>query len=528
MSDIEASKRTTFVPRPDGVCYAPGTVLDNSRLFPGATWQRHGAALALAALLAACGSSNTSVNPAPQALLSGKPEVIFHDNQPMVVDLQIKLRRPGSAVLELPGDPGARPAAPADEPGTDLTLRARGLMPDADYHGTLVLTGEDGSFESVDVDFHTLPPAPGFVASFPVTWAGTPSSEYRIFDLSVMPDMTEGAIIAAAPDGHTRFFLPRPAKTTVIPAVPAGIKLLPDGTLLFTQDNDALQVDELGNVLWKVSAASLGVAGFHHDIIEMPNGHYMAMSYVFKDVFLDADQKTHHVCGDLLVEFDRQGHKLWTWNSFDYLDAQRIHSGYEGFVTDPATGEDSNDWTHGNGILYQPEDDTVLLSMRHQDWVIKIDRKTGAILWRLGPDGDFKLTSGEWFWHQHSPQWQSDGSLLLYDNGVANPYVQPADARSRPIQIAFDDKTMTAHIVWSETNEKYLSIIAGDNDRLDNGNVSVLDSILPLPGGDFTGYSHLREVHQKDNQWVWTLKLPDNRFAYRCIVNSRLPGEAAE
>ena len=93
----------------------------------------------------------------------------------------------------------------------------------------------------------------------------------------------------------------------------------------------------------------------------------------------------------------------------------------------------------------------------------------------------------------------------------------------------FDEKAMTAQIVWSETNEKYLSIIAGDNDRLDNGNVSVLDSFLPLPGsGIFTGYSRLREVDQKDNAWVWSMRLPDNRFAYRCIVSSRLPDEAAE
>jgi hypothetical protein len=31
--------------------------------------------------------------------------------------------------------------------------------------------------------------------------------------------------------------------------------------------------------------------------------------------------------------------------------------------------------------------------------------------------GDFTLESGTWFFHQHSPEWQPDGSLLPYDNG---------------------------------------------------------------------------------------------------------------
>lgn len=491
--------------------------------------KRGAALLFAAALLGACSGSATSVDPAPDALLSSRPRIIFHDSQPMVVDVQVELRRPASAVLTLPGDPGARPALPAGEPGDSLTLRVRGLLPDTEYHGTLALTTDDGNAQSVDIDFHTLPPLPGFVPSFPVTSSGTPSSQYRIFDLSMEPDMIDNAIVATGPDGRTRFFLPRPAKTTGPSGVPAGIKLLDDGSLLFIQDDSAVDVDELGNVLWQVSAASLGVAALHHDIIALPDGHFLAMSYTFKDVYYEADKTTHHVAGDLLVEFDRQGHKLWTWNAFDHINPQRIHSGFDEIIADPTNGKSANDWTHGNAILYQPADDSILLSLRQQDWIIKIDHKTGDIIWRLGPDGDFQLTSGKWFWHQHAPEWQSDGSLLLYDSGVSNPTLQAADIRSRPIQIAFDDKAMTAEIKWAGTRQKYLSVIGGDNDRLDNGDVNVLDSVLPIAGESYPeGYARLREVDQKSDKWVWTMKLPDNYFAYRCIVSSRLPGEAVQ
>ncbi len=469
------------------------------------------------------------MNPAPAALLAEQPEVVFHDSQPMVVDLSIKLRRPGSAVLTLSDDSGARPALPESEPGTDLTLRVRGLLPDRDYHGTLVLTGQSGGERSVAIDFHTLPPLPGFIPSFPVTSNGKPSNEYRIFDLSTEPYMTENAIFAVGPDGRTRFFLPHPAKTTVIPAVPAGIKLLDDGTLLFVQDNVAYQLDELGNVVWQVAAGDLGMPGFSHDIIELPDGHFMTMSYAFKNVYLDADQKTHHVVGDLLVEFDRQGHKLWTWNAFDHLDAQRVRPGFDELIMDPATGEMANDWTHGNAIIYRPADDSILLSVRHQDWLIKIDHKSGNIVWRLGDGGDFNLTAGSWFWHQHAPEWESDGSLLVYDNGLDNPEVQLSDMRSRPLQIALDETAMTARVVWQDTKKKYLSPIAGDVDRLDNGHVDVLDSAIPLPTDDLlSGYARIREIDRKTDQWVWTMRLPDNHMAYRCIASHRLPGEAKQ
>ncbi len=100
--------------------------------------------------------------------------------------------------------------------------------------------------------------------------------------------------------------------------------------------------------------------------------------------------------------------------------------------------------------------------------------------------------------------------------------------RSRPLRIAFDDKAMTAKIAWSETDKKYLSVIGGDADLLDNGDVNVLDSMMPLVGADFpNGYSRLREVDPEDNHWVWTMKLPNNYFAYRCIHSARLPGEVA-
>ena len=71
-----------------------------------------------------------------------------------------------------------------------------------------------------------------------------------------------------------------------------------------------------------------------------------------------------------------------------------------------------------NSASWTP-DGHVLISLRHLSQVIKINRKTGAIMWKLGgPDGDFtfhgKDPGPSW---QHDARLHEDGTLSLFDNG---------------------------------------------------------------------------------------------------------------
>ena len=92
------------------------------------------------------------------------------------------------------------------------------------------------------------------------------------------------------------------------------------------------------------------------------------------------------------------------------------------------------DWTHSNSIVYSPDDKSLVVSIRDQSWVIKINYNDGAgdgsILWKLGFQGDFALQSGttnavdpvDWFSAQHDANIISTttaGTLdvLLFDNG---------------------------------------------------------------------------------------------------------------
>jgi hypothetical protein len=477
--------------------------------------------------LAGCHHKQAEQNAPP--LIVGKPGVTVHASQPMVVDIDVKLAHAGSLHVEVPKDPGVHVAKDAG-PGTELSVRLRGLMPGTDYVANVTVSDGHGGTQKTDVPFKTLPPLVGFVGHFPVKTEGKASDELRFFDYGIPPMMTRASVFAVDASGTTRYFLPHPAKDKIVAAVPAGLKLLDDGTFMFVQDDHAFILDELGKIVMDIPARQLGLPMLHHDILKLPNGNYMGLSFSFADIFYKFDHKKHHVAGDVIVEFTKEGHVVWEWKTLDHLDPMRIRDGFDSPlpVIDPATHEAANDWTHCNSILYLPGDDSVLLSIRHQDWIIKIDRKTGKVLWKLGDDGDFKLDGDRWFYHQHSPELEPDGSLLIYDNGVSNPHIPIKDQQSRPVRIQLDEHTMTAKVVWEESNQRYASLLAGDADVLENGDVNVLDSWIPLVPGMFQPtFARIREVDPKTKKWVWSMELPNGRFAYRCIHTRRLPGERA-
>ena len=88
------------------------------------------------------------------------------------------------------------------------------------------------------------------------------------------------------------------------------------------------------------------------------------------------------------------------------------------------------DWTHANAILYSSDDGNLIVSLRHQNWLLKIDYANGSgagdIIWHLGYQGDLTLMGGtdpaDWFYAQHGPSFASTNTagkftLALFDNG---------------------------------------------------------------------------------------------------------------
>lgn len=337
-------------------------------------------------------------------------------------------------------------------------------------------------------------------------------------------------------------------------------KLLPNGDFIFVANTDLLELDLACNVVRDISITQLnqslqaggysftvppplGLPGgqpFHHDILPLPNGHWIALCQIQK-TFTDLPNHpgTNNVAGDALVDIDPNGNVVWAWSAFDHLIPP--------YGTDPdGLDIDRNllgwpDWTHSNALLYTA-DGNLLLSMRHQSWVIKIDYENGTgkgdVLWKLGNDGDFTLLGGDpsqWFYSQHYPfivgTKGSQTTLALYDNGDVRldptgttPCGSAPTAQacySRVILIQIDENTRVANLIWQYL-PGYYSGWGGTASVLANGDVE-FDSTIPFN----SPASQITETTQTDNpQIVWQMNIQGANVYRGMRIPSLYPGVA--
>jgi outer membrane protein assembly factor BamB len=158
------------------------------------------------------------------------------------------------------------------------------------------------------------------------------------------------------------------------------------------------------------------------------------------------------IWADYLVETTTGGRIVWRWNAWDHLDPE------VDVLT--ATQDDRTEWTHGNAVFEQPDGD-LLVSFRNISTVIRIDRQTGRIAWKLGAPP----LSG-----QHAPHLLPNGHILLFDNGPHR--VDESFPFSRVLEI--DPATST--ILWKYQEERqffFFSPRISNARRLPNGNTLI-------------------------------------------------------
>src|SRR5439155_25412618 len=102
---------------------------------------------------------------------------------------------------------------------------------------------------------------------------------------------------------------------------------------------------------------------------------------------------------DYLVEMTKDGRSVWEWRSWEHLDPAKDR------IT--AVQDERSEWTHGNAVMELP-DGNLLVSFRDISTIIKIERRTGQILWKMGAPP----LSG-----QHAPTALPNDNILIFDNG---------------------------------------------------------------------------------------------------------------
>lgn len=109
---------------------------------------------------------------------------------------------------------------------------------------------------------------------------------------------------------------------------------------------------------------------------------------------------------------------------------------------------DVMDYMHMNSLCIDPSDNNIICSFRNLNEIIKINRTTGAIMWRLGGNNsDFPLLSDETFLRQHYARFTDNNQTLMFiDNGQIDirPY-----SRILEFQLDQNAKTVTGFTAYN-------------------------------------------------------------------------------
>ncbi len=460
---------------------------------------------------------------------------------------------------------------PVPQGGGAVSLFVAGMQANTPYHMRGVVQFADGTqFNDADQTFTTGALPTGTVPKITATTTAgmTPQSGVEVVDLldltaaeyplleALVTDLNGNIIWAYAPGTSV------PAGST-----PQPIKLLPNGHFLinFAVANSigqalssVLQEVDLGsNVIWSMTSAQLNTAlaaaptscaecnvtilGMHHDIAILPNGHLVVLAdttqvvsgtTVYGDVVIDLGDM-ENVGGNNPNHIPQP---VWAWNEFSHLDITRQPYSYP-------------DWTHTNAVIYSSDDGNLIISMRHQNWLVKVDYANGSgagdIIWHLGYQGDFTLMNADgtpdtnqidWFFAQHGPSFVSKNttgkfSLVLFDNGTDRGVAvvtggtcgvagQPACYSTVPI-FDLDETAKTATFVIHPTTEDY-SFFGGNAEVLANGNVEYDECSDSSAAG--TSGAILEVTQSSSPQTVWKM-LISGQYSYRGMrMGSLYPG----
>ena len=293
-----------------------------------------------------------------------------------------------------------------------------------------------------------------------------------------------------------------------------GFRQNKDGAFTWGYGQRYVKYDLMGREIWNRRLPD-GYNDFSHAMDPMQNGNYLVR--VASSDHVRADGKHVRTVRDVIIEVDPNGNVVDEWRLFDILDPYRdnvlkvldqgavclnIDASQAGktLSAERLAEQDKSDkfgdivgsgagrnWVHVNSVDYDPTDDSIIISSRHQSALIKIGRDK-KVKWIMGsPEGwkkefaDKVLTpvdskgnkikcegskcegGFDWTWTQHTG-WRVDSMsdkktfiLSVFDNGDARGMEQPPlpDMKySRAVFFKIDQEKMTVEQIWEYGKER--------------------------------------------------------------------------
>lgn len=378
------------------------------------------------------------------------------------------------------------------------------------------------------------------------------------------------------------------------------------GDKAYQDYKDLVQVDWEGNIVWKFNRTELiedegeepeWQARQHHDY--QREGSTVGYYYPAGEPRVDGGNTlilTHEnvsrpeisdkiLIDDKIIEVDWEGNILWSWKASDHFDELGFDEAAKNILyRNPGLhGEAGGDWMHINNFATLGENkwydqgderfhpDNIIFDARNTNILAIIEKATGKIVWRLGPDYNENEATRKLGWiigqhHLHliPKGLPGEGDLLVFDNGGEAGYGAPNPTSptgyfnahrdySRVLQI----NPVTLEITWQYTPleagfflfsdaSKFYSSYISSAQRLPNGNTLITEGsdgriievtpdheivweyINPYFNKAFHGNFENNMVYRAYRvpyEWIPQLDIPEEISVERKLVeNFRVPG----
>ncbi len=380
------------------------------------------------------------------------------------VDARVPVAGPVTGTCTHAGDPTEKHVISSDIEETEHTLFFYGLLADTTYRCSVASGGL-----AAQIDFATGPlpeEVPGDLELTVDDGAshGLSDGAYTLFNHMVGDrDVARGRLVIVDRAGRVRWYW---EFGHVAGDIDAG--LTPEGNVLLGGGYGLAPttVSLSGELIAMASEPSSG-GQWHHHAEMTAAGTYFALSEA--DNVNPAAPKFEFMGFQIDERDPRTDAVVWTWNSQTAVDAGAL----------PVPSTEGYDAFHANSVLGENPSDPggVWVSLRNLSAIVRIEKATGAVTWRMSNQGDDwallddagqPAPTEQWFFGQHAPELVGD-TLYVYDNGRN----RPGGANSRVVAYALDLAARTLRQSWEWSGGEWYEPIWGDVDLLPNGNVLV-------------------------------------------------------
>ena len=311
-------------------------------------------------------------------------------------------------------------------------------------------------------------------------------------------------------DGYTRWFNNQSSWSTYFDD---------EENLFYFADNDQFGVLRLDGsiILSEIVSDELLDIEVHHEVSKGKFGHLVEVNASYDGEIT--------IIESILLEVDDNGRQINIWDMgkifADYMIAKNDDP--SNFVID------GQDWCHMNSSIYNPNDDSLLISCR-EDFVAKIDYSSKQIQWLFGD------TTKHWYVNFPSLRELSlssldikpigqhalsihNGNLSLFNNGF-NSFRQPEGApnginldESRATIFQINDQERTASAVFDYTDNIYSDICSSfysDQYSKSEKDFLVLYTAVNRLNTDDEWYSLIRGLNV-NKETIFEFKIPKER-----------------